>query len=199
MKKPYPKLFAALPKNFKHRSALYAIIFLMAACPFKLFAQAPAIGYSSPQAYAEAVAIATLSPTNSGGAVAATGYNVPINLGAGLSHPLGIESFKQPTGVAVDAAGNVYVADELNNAVEKVPAGSDTVIVIDASITEPTSVAVDAAGNVYAVSAVDNLVVKIPVGGGSPVTIGSGFNQPFGVAVDAAGYVYVGDGGNNAV
>jgi len=152
---------------------------------------APAISYSSPQSYNAGVAISPLAPGSTGGVVAAPGYNSSsATLGSG---------FTTPASVAVDAAGNIYVADFGHNLVKKMPAGGGTPVAIGSGFSQPSGVAVDAAGNVYVADFGNNAVKKIPGGTGTPVAIGSGFSGPSGVAVDAAGNVYVGDKNNNAV
>jgi sugar lactone lactonase YvrE len=77
--------------------------------------------------------------------------------------------FSSPIGVAVDGAGDVFVADSGNNAVKEIEAGTGG----------------NAAGAVSSASTV--------------VTVGSGFNSPVGTAVDARGDVFVADSGNSAV
>ena len=60
--------------------------------------------------------------------------------------------FRDPTGVAVDGGGNVYVADSGNNAVNEMPPGcasSSCVTTLGGGFSEPTGVAVDGSGNVY--------------------------------------------------
>jgi sugar lactone lactonase YvrE len=113
--------------------------------------------------------------------------------------------FQNPEGVAVDAAGNVYVADTYNNAVKKIPYSNGSYgvpVTLGSGFSYPTAVAVDAAGNVYVADPGNNAVTEIPYSNGSygtPVTIGSGFSYPSGVAVDAAGNVFVADTGNSAI
>jgi streptogramin lyase len=61
-------------------------------------------------------------------------------------------AFTLPYGVAADAAGNVYVADDNQTSIVKItPAGAQ--IRVGAGFNTPRSVAVDAAGNVYVADA----------------------------------------------
>ncbi len=149
----------------------------------------PVISYPSPKVYKVGTAITALAPTSSG--VAAPGYsNNPVILSSGFSFPIG---------VAVDGPGNVYIADNGNNAVKKMPYGVGNPASLGSGLADPFGVAVDAFGNVYVADLGNNAVKMIPAAGGSPIIIGSGFNQPTGVAVDAGGDVFVVDNGNNAV
>jgi len=148
------------------------------------------LSYSSPEIYTAGIVIASLTPTSSG--VAAPGYN-------NSEVSLGTDVFNAPEGIAVDAAGNVYVADTKDNAVKKRTVGSSAWATIGSGFSNPIGIAVDAAGNVYVGDQGNNAVKKIPVGGGLPVGIGSGFASPYGVAVDGAGNVYVADYSHQAV
>jgi sugar lactone lactonase YvrE len=135
--------------------------------------------------------------------------------------------FFDPESVAVDAAGNVYVADYVNSTIRKVtPAG---VVSTFAGLAEhvgdadgpggaarfynPTGVAVDASGNVYVAGFTSNTIRKItPTGvvstfagvsgsNGSEDGVGlaARFYSPSGVAVDSAGNIYVADLDNNTI
>jgi len=112
--------------------------------------------------------------------------------------------FSNPFGVAVDASGNVYVADFTNNAVKKIPAGcgsSSCATTLGGGFRGPSGVAVDASGNVYVADSTNGAVKKIPascISGANDstcvVTLGtSAFIDPFGIALDASGNVYVAD------
>ncbi len=134
--------------------------------------------------------------------------------------------FNAPEGVAVDSAGNVYVADSSNHTVRKISAGGAVSTLAGAAgsfgstdgtgtaarFRFPTGIAVDSAGNIY-VAEFNHTIRKItPSGvvttiGGSTGVSGAAdgegatarFNSPGGLAVDSAGNLYVGDTNNNTV
>jgi sugar lactone lactonase YvrE len=102
--------------------------------------------------------------------------------------------------VAVDGAGNVYVADWGNNAVKEMPPGcasATCVTTLGSGFNGPSSVAVDGSGNVYVADTGNNLLKEIPPGCVSSscvMTLGS-FTDPYGLAVDGSGNVYAAGGG----
>lgn len=98
-----------------------------------------------------------------------------------------------PYGVAVDAAGNVYVAYARDNRVLKLAAGtSDAIELPFTGLFRPFGIGADAAGNVYVADSGNNRVLKLAVGTETPIALPfTGLNSPQGVAVDAAGNVYV--------
>jgi hypothetical protein len=130
--------------------------------------------------------------------------------------------FHNPTGVAVDNAGNIFVADEYNSAVRKLtPTGTNWVVSTiagtntGAMFSYPTDVAVDANHRVFVADQFNNTIRLItPVGDNWVVTTIAGqaisgfsngvgtnalFYAPIGVAVDASENVYVTDEGNHAI
>lgn len=127
-----------------------------------------------------------------------------------------------PRGVAVDAKGNVYIADLLNGRVRKVSAGGtittfagggaslgDGVPATSAKLASPHGVAVDAKGNVYIAGGsvrVVNPAGTITTFAGGGVVLGDGgpatsarVDDPYGVAVDGKGNVYIGEAGGHRV
>ncbi|MDF2191526.1 IPT/TIG domain-containing protein [Paraflavitalea sp. CAU 1676] len=125
--------------------------------------------------------------------------------------------FNNPTGVAVDTEGTVYVADQNAHAIYKLtPNAGGTATgalfagdaglapgLVDGQGTSarfslPTKLAVDEAGNVYVADADNNRIRKITKGGlvsTIPITI----DRPQGVVVLSNGYIYATEGTNNRV
>ena len=106
-------------------------------------------------------------------------------------------------GVAVDASGNVFVADNGNSAVKEIAAdgGYTTVNTLGSGFSYPGGVAVDGSGNVFVADTYNSAVKEIVAAGGYATvkTLGSGFSCPWGVAVDGSGNVFVADGCSRTV
>ena len=120
--------------------------------------------------------------------------------------------FYYPEGIAVDGAGNVYVADgSYNSRVQKFDADGTFLAKWgssgsgDGEFSSPSGIAVDGAGNVYVTDRMNNRVQKFTSDGtfltkwGSYGSSSGQFQYPSGIAVDGAGNVYVVDTGNNRV
>lgn len=105
----------------------------------------------------------------------------------------------KPGGLAVDNAGNVYVADTGNARVLKLPAGSTRQVTLPfTGLLNPDGVAVDTAGGVYVTDYGSNSVLKLRAGWATPTKLPfTGLKAPTGIAVDTAGRVYVTDYGNH--
>ncbi|HTR55663.1 MAG TPA: fibronectin type III domain-containing protein [Kofleriaceae bacterium] len=163
--------------------------------------------------------IRAITPTGIATTLAGTGNDGAVN------GPGSTATFLGPEGVAVDAAGNVYVADTHNHLLRKVTpegevstfagtgdAGNANGASTAASFQFPEGIAVDASGNVYVADTGNNLIRKVTPAGDVSTLAGTGaagsadgagsaasFNQPYGVAVDAAGNLFVGDSGNGLI
>ena len=134
-----------------------------------------------------------------------------------------------PTGVAVDPAGNLFIADNNDNRVCKVDttgfitryAGTganfyfgDGAPAVDAGISYPRGLATDALGNLYIAVFYDNRIRKVDTNGIITTLVGNGDSTyngdnmsatnaslfyPQGVALDRSGALYIADFQNNRV
>jgi uncharacterized protein (TIGR03437 family) len=152
--------------------------------------------------------------------------------GAGNSGDGGAATSAQlngPQGLAVDASGNLFIADTLNAKVRKVSTsgvittvagsgtpgyGGDGGAAANAQLNLPLSVAVDTAGNLYIADFGNSRVRKVAASGVITTVAGSGtfgysgdggpavnaqLDGPQGVAVDGAGNLYIADSANNLI
>jgi sugar lactone lactonase YvrE len=133
------------------------------------------------------------------------------------------------TGVAVDVAGNLYIADPDNNRIRKVAANGTISTVAgngtlgysgdggpatSAQLWSPDGVAVDVAGNLYIADGNNNRIRKVATNGMISTVAGNGslgysgdggpatsaqMDFPWGLAVDSVGNLYIADGNNNRI
>ncbi|HEY0872878.1 MAG TPA: hypothetical protein VGD94_05350 [Vicinamibacterales bacterium] len=126
--------------------------------------------------------------------------------------PLADARFSTPSGLALDAGGNLYVADTGNDAVRRIDPGGrvSTIASADSGLNGPIGVAVDASGRVIVADTYNDRIVAIEQDGSVTLIAGGNgrgfddgayarFDTPCGVAVSADGRIYVADAGNGAV
>jgi sugar lactone lactonase YvrE len=146
---------------------------------------------------------------------------------SGDGGPAASAQLNSPSGVAVDASGNLFIADTDNNRIREVSTtgiittvagggtGGDGVAATSAVLYQPYGVAVDAAGNIFIASPGNLSIKKVSAssgiittvaGNGSPGYSGDGgpatsasLSEPFRVAVDTAGNLFIADIGNQSI
>ncbi len=148
--------------------------------------------------------------------------NGALAANAGLSNP---------SDVAVNAVGDVFIADTYNNVIREVNHANGVITTVagngnsgysgnggpatSAELNDPTGVAVDSAGDLFIADSGNNVirevnhvtgVITTVAGNGSSGYSGNGeaatgaeLNDPVGVAVDAAGNIFIADSGNNVI
>lgn len=134
-----------------------------------------------------------------------------------------------PTGITVDASGNVYFADTSNHRIRRIGADGKISTVAgngaasfrgdggqatNASLNRPEGVALDSAGNIYIADTVNHRIRKVGVDGVITTVAGSGnntyngdtgpatlaaLNYPKNVAVGAAGDIFIADTFNSRI
>ncbi|WP_091152189.1 T9SS type B sorting domain-containing protein [Mucilaginibacter pineti] len=147
--------------------------------------------------------------------------NGSIGVGNG---PRELASFGRPTGLAVDAGGNLYIADASNSLIRKIDKLTGIVSTfaggaannvdgmgIGAGFTTPNSLTFDALGNLYVGDIGSHRIRKITPGGNVTTLVGNNagnnngigtnasINYPAGLAMDNNGHLFVGELNNNWV
>jgi len=131
--------------------------------------------------------------------------------------------FRNPYGIAIDASGNLYVADEGNNCIRKVtPYGKVTTLAGStqgyadgkgsaAQFYSPGGIAIDASGNLYVADGWNHRIRKVTPEGEVTTLAGNTqghadgkgdaakFYFPYGIAINASGNLYVTDSRNNRI
>jgi len=146
---------------------------------------------------------------------------------SGDNGPATSATLDTPTGIAVDANGNIFIADSHNNRIREVSSGTITTIAgtgtagfsgdngaaTSAQLALPSAVAVDSTGNIYIADTNNQRIRKISgttistiAGDGEELFAGDGaaataavLDSPTGVAVDKSGNVYIADRHNQRI
>ena len=110
-----------------------------------------------------------------------------------------------PAGVAVDSAGDLFIADTGNNRIVGIPYNgawnTSAAVAIGSSLSGPLAVVANASGNLYVADSGVGQIYEIlsPLAGSSQQLVAVGFGNPTGLAVDASGSLFVADYANGEV
>jgi sugar lactone lactonase YvrE len=135
------------------------------------------------------------------------GTGIPGN--AGDAGPATTARLSLPSAVALDAAGNLFIADTGNHRIRRQAASAGTIATVAgngtegdagdgaaataASLDSPGGLAVDAAGNLYIADTHNHRVRMVAATTGIITTLASGIGLPKGISVDASGNIFVAD------
>jgi sugar lactone lactonase YvrE len=115
--------------------------------------------------------------------------------------------------MAVDGAGNIYVADGHATAIRKVTPTGEVVTIAQVGLDGPRGIALDPAGNIFVADTVHSTILRVSSTGALTVLAGAvnapgsadgagadaRFNGPRGMVIDARGNLYVADTGNHTI
>ncbi|MES2388267.1 MAG: T9SS type A sorting domain-containing protein, partial [Bacteroidota bacterium] len=131
-------------------------------------------------------------------------FNVLAGVGYGYVDGQGAEAaFDWPTGMAIDAAGNIFVSEPYINRIRKItPSGYVSTFagngnrghadgnVTQAEFDNPAGLTFDAAGNLYVANWQSGIINKITPAG-QVSTLPGVYSRPYGLALDAAGNLFI--------
>lgn len=148
---------------------------------------------------------------------------------SGDGGPATSATLTSPGGLAVDSAGDIFIADTEDNVVREITTNGNIKLVAgdgtegysgdngqatSAELDSPQAVAVNAAGDVFIADTYNNVIREVAPNGTISTFAGNGtsgysgdggqataaeLNMPSGVAVDALGNVYIADSANNVI
>lgn len=177
----------------------------------QLFAAATPPGGSAPTDTLTAALNIARFPGNNAGSLYAlaagsavfqpTLLSPPANWLIGIHHTGG--GLSQPTAVAVDATGNIWVSNSANSVSEFSPLGaaiSPAGGYTGGSLSAPSAIAIDLSGDAWVTNSTGASVTRFAPLGASPTNFNNGnFNSPSSIAIDGSGEVWVGNSGNSTV
>ena len=137
-----------------------------------------------------------------------------------------VARFNGPTSIAIDSAGNLYVAEVSGCVIRKISSSGNVTTLAgsyqslsfadgsgtSAGFNQPNGIVVDSAGNIYVADTGNRRIRKITSGGVVSTFAGSGssgsgdgvgtdatFGSPYGLNIDSLGNLYVTDNGNHRI
>ncbi len=110
------------------------------------------------------------------------------------------DGISDPTSLAVDSSGDIFIANTSINTVEEFSASGALLLTIyTGDGSSPSSVAVDLSGNIWVADQGNSTVQEFAPDGTLLETLSNGINNPSSITVDASGRVWVANYGNNTV
>lgn len=121
---------------------------------------------------------------------------------AGFSGDGGLASAAQlnaPYGLALDARGNLYIADLGNARVRRVTPNGRIETVAGAPLRSPRNLAADNIGNLYISDFDGHAVYRLDAGGALTPVVAAGLRYPTALAINGSGALYIADSGNHLI
>lgn len=215
----------------RHLKNIFLLSIFLLINTHAAFGQAPHINYGSYKIFVKDSVFEPLFPINKGGEIPPTIYGSTTTI-AGSDLPGYMDGhsakarFNQPTKIAVDKVGNLFVSDAMNHCIRKISSeGLVTTIAgngkqgyvnsnngLAASFNHPSGIAVDKSGNIYVADVFNHVIRKISFSGSVSTFAGNGlpgykngkgimasFTFPVDLTVDETGNIFVVDEGNQRI
>lgn len=117
----------------------------------------------------------------------------------GLRTTIPTSGLTSVTGVARDAAGDLFILDRAGGQVIKIPGKGGSETVVATGLQMPSAIAVDTGGNLYVATTSPAQILKVAPGGSSTTVPIANLNTPSGLAADGWGNLYIADSGSASV
>lgn len=129
-------------------------------------------------------------------------YNTTGNNGTAIAATAAVfanTNLNNPSGLAIDAADNLYASNASGNTISKFNAAGAYLGNITSNLVSPRGLAVDASGKLYAANLGSSTISKFNSSGTYISNVATNLSFPLGLALDASGNLYASNAGDGTI